>query len=139
SPTSRPAGRAGRTPRRRSGGSPPTSAASSIGTAVHSNPRQPPRSRPWQPARRPGSASTGGRRTSSRPTTPTPPLSRTSRRRPRAEHHAMTDAAGADPTRSLRATFRGIGSVVAPTSAVTALLYYFGWTRTSVEATQLGL
>lgn len=45
----------------------------------------------------------------------------------------------ADPTRSLRATLRGIGSVVAPTSAVTALLYYFGWTRTTVQATQLGL
>ena len=46
---------------------------------------------------------------------------------------------GADPTRSLRATLRGIGSVVGPTSAVTALLYYFGWTRASYEATQLGL
>jgi hypothetical protein len=45
----------------------------------------------------------------------------------------------ADPTRSLRATVRGIGSVVGPTSAVTALLYYFGWTRTSIEAHQLGL
>jgi hypothetical protein len=44
-----------------------------------------------------------------------------------------------DPTHSLKATFRGIGAVVAPTSAVTALLYYFGWTRTSVEATELGL
>jgi len=44
-----------------------------------------------------------------------------------------------DPTRSLRATLRGIGTVVAPTSAVTALLYYFGWTRTSVEAGDLGL
>jgi len=50
-----------------------------------------------------------------------------------------TDTTGADPTRSLRATFKGISSVVAPTSAVTALLYYFGWTRTSIEATQLGL
>jgi FtsH-binding integral membrane protein len=50
-----------------------------------------------------------------------------------------TDTPAGDPTRSLRATFRGIGSVVAPTSALTALLYYFGWTRTSVEATQLGL
>jgi hypothetical protein len=49
------------------------------------------------------------------------------------------DAGGADPTRSLRATVRGIGSVVGPTSAVTALLYYFGWTRTSIEAHQLGL
>jgi hypothetical protein len=44
-----------------------------------------------------------------------------------------------DPTRSLRATLRGVGTVVAPTSAVTALLYYFGWTRTSVQATRLGL
>jgi len=44
-----------------------------------------------------------------------------------------------DPTRSLRATFKGISAVVAPTSAVTALLYYFGWTRTSIEAKQLGL
>lgn len=50
-----------------------------------------------------------------------------------------TEGAGPDPTSSLRATFRGISSIVAPTSAVTALLYYFGWTRTSVEATQLGL
>lgn len=50
-----------------------------------------------------------------------------------------TDTPAGDPTRSLRATFRGIGSVVAPTSALTALLYYFGWTRTSVEAAQLGL
>ena len=48
-------------------------------------------------------------------------------------------AESADPTRSLRATLRGIGSVVAPTSAVTALLYYFGWTRTTVQATRLGL
>jgi hypothetical protein len=29
--------------------------------------------------------------------------------------------------------------VVAPTSALTALLYYFGWVRTNVEATRLGL
>ncbi|MEA2827293.1 MAG: hypothetical protein QOG43_1732 [Actinomycetota bacterium] len=44
-----------------------------------------------------------------------------------------------DPTRSMRNAFRGIGSVVAPTSAVTALLYYFGWTRTTIEAHLLGL
>jgi len=49
------------------------------------------------------------------------------------------DGAPIDATRSLRATFKGISSVVAPTSAVTALLYYFGWTRTSVQAAQLGL
>ena len=45
----------------------------------------------------------------------------------------------ADPTRPLRATLRGIGTVVAPTSAVTALLYYFGWSRTNVQSHQLGL
>ena len=28
---------------------------------------------------------------------------------------------------------------MAPTSAVTALLYYFGWARTSVQAQQMGL
>jgi hypothetical protein len=39
----------------------------------------------------------------------------------------------------VRATFKGFAAVVAPTSAVTALLYYFGWTRTNVEATALGL
>ena len=50
-----------------------------------------------------------------------------------------TQAPGGDPTKSLRATFKGIGTVVAPTSAVTALLYYFGWTRTSIQATELGL
>ena len=44
-----------------------------------------------------------------------------------------------DPTRSLRSAFRGIGSIVGPTSAVTALLYYFGWTRTTIEAHLLGL
>lgn len=44
-----------------------------------------------------------------------------------------------DTGRSVRATFKGIGAVVAPTSAVTALLYYFGWTRTMVEANRLGL
>ncbi len=45
----------------------------------------------------------------------------------------------ADPTRSVRGVFKGIGAVIAPTSAVTALLYYFGWTRTTVEANRLGL
>jgi hypothetical protein len=55
----------------------------------------------------------------------------------------MTDAsaapAGTDPTRSVRATLKGISAVVAPTSALTALLYYFGWTRSAVEANRLGL
>lgn len=44
-----------------------------------------------------------------------------------------------DPTRSLRSTLRGVASVVAPASLVTALLYYFGWSRTTFEAKQLGL
>jgi len=34
---------------------------------------------------------------------------------------------------------RGILSLVAPTTLVVALLYYFGWARTSSEAHQLGL
>jgi hypothetical protein len=34
---------------------------------------------------------------------------------------------------------RGIASVAAPTSLVTALLYYFGWVRTSRQAYLLGL
>jgi hypothetical protein len=49
------------------------------------------------------------------------------------------EAAAPDPTRTVRATFKGLGAVVAPTSAVTGLLYYFGWTRSSFEARRLGL
>jgi hypothetical protein len=44
-----------------------------------------------------------------------------------------------DPARSLQTTFRGIASVAAPTTLVTALLYYFGWVRTSRQAYLLGL
>lgn len=43
-----------------------------------------------------------------------------------------------DPVRPLRATLKGIGSFVAPTSLVTALLYYFGWARTSTQTDVLG-
>lgn len=50
----------------------------------------------------------------------------------------MPEAAD-DPTRPLRSSLRGIASVVAPASLVTGLLYYFGWTRTSIEAHLLGL
>ena len=50
----------------------------------------------------------------------------------------MEEAPGTDLHGSLRATFKGIGAIVAPTSLVTALLYYFGWVRTNVEAEQLG-
>lgn len=47
--------------------------------------------------------------------------------------------AGPDPTRPIRAALRGLTSVVAPTSLVTALLFYFGWQRTSVQAHDMGL
>ena len=56
-----------------------------------------------------------------------------------ADPAALAEPVPDDPTRTLRHTFRGIGAVVGPTSAVTGLLYYFGWTRTSIEAHLLGL
>jgi hypothetical protein len=43
------------------------------------------------------------------------------------------------PVNSLRTTVRGILSIVAPSSLVIGLLYYFGWARTSYEAHALGL
>src|SRR4029077_11446384 len=43
------------------------------------------------------------------------------------------------PIRSLQSTVRGVLSIVAPTTLVVGLLYYFGWARTSAEAHQLGL
>lgn len=46
---------------------------------------------------------------------------------------------GHDLLRPLRATLGAIGTVAAPTSLVTALLYYFGWERTSTQAAALGL
>jgi hypothetical protein len=39
----------------------------------------------------------------------------------------------------MRATLRGIGAVIGPTTVVLALLYYFGWVRTTYQAHQLGL
>lgn len=50
-----------------------------------------------------------------------------------------TDVTSSIPVKSLRSTVRGLLSIVAPTSLVIALLYYFGWTRTSYEAHALGL
>jgi hypothetical protein len=44
-----------------------------------------------------------------------------------------------DPTRPLRVALRGITVVVAPTSLVSSLLFYFGWRRTSVQAQDMGL
>jgi hypothetical protein len=49
------------------------------------------------------------------------------------------DAEASVPVRSFQSTVRGILSLVAPTTLVVGLLYYFGWARTSAEAHQLGL
>ena len=43
-----------------------------------------------------------------------------------------------DPARSLRTTLRGLATLVAPTSVVTSLLYYFGWTRASRQSQAMG-
>ena len=50
-----------------------------------------------------------------------------------------TDVADSVPVRSLQTTVRGLLSIVAPTTLVLGLLYYFGWARTSAEAHALGL
>lgn len=44
-----------------------------------------------------------------------------------------------DLVQPVRAALRGVASLVAPTTLVTALLYYFGWARTSTQADVLGL
>lgn len=44
-----------------------------------------------------------------------------------------------DPARSVRTSLRAIASVVGPSTAITGVLYYFGWARTLYEAKQLGL
>ena len=43
----------------------------------------------------------------------------------------------ADP--AVRRTLRVLGSVVAPATLITALLYYFGWTATHASAAYLGI
>jgi hypothetical protein len=50
----------------------------------------------------------------------------------------VPDIAGA-PLRSMSSTFRGIATLVGPTSLVVALLYYFGWARTQAQARAMGL
>ncbi|MGZ4729990.1 MAG: hypothetical protein ACXWB2_19915, partial [Acidimicrobiales bacterium] len=52
---------------------------------------------------------------------------------------ASGDVASSLPVRSLQTTVRGLLSIVAPTTLVVGLLYYFGWARTSAEAHALGL
>jgi hypothetical protein len=49
------------------------------------------------------------------------------------------DISSSVPMKSLRSTMRGVLSIVAPTTLVVALHYYFGWARTSAEAHALGL
>ena len=51
----------------------------------------------------------------------------------------VTVDAGVPPAHALRATLRGVSAVVGPTTMVLALLYYFGWVRTSYQAHRLGL
>jgi hypothetical protein len=43
------------------------------------------------------------------------------------------------PSRSIFGTVRALGTLVAPTTLVVALLYYFGWARTSTQAFVMGL
>jgi hypothetical protein len=50
---------------------------------------------------------------------------------------ASTDASS--PVKSFQGTVRGLLSVVAPTTLVVGLLFYFGWARTSAQAHALGL
>lgn len=45
---------------------------------------------------------------------------------------------GIDAIQPLRATIKGVAALVAPTTLVTALLYYFGWARTSTQAAVMG-
>ncbi len=52
---------------------------------------------------------------------------------------AVEDLTSSVPMKSLRSTVRGVLSIVAPTTLVVALLYYFGWARTSAEAHALGM
>jgi hypothetical protein len=50
-----------------------------------------------------------------------------------------TDGADGGPARSMMGTLRVLGTLVAPTTLVVALLYYFGWARTSQQAFDMGL
>lgn len=43
-----------------------------------------------------------------------------------------------DPGRSVRTALRGVATLVAPTSVVTSLLYYFGWERASRQSQAMG-
>lgn len=51
----------------------------------------------------------------------------------------MADEGPAVPGETWRSALKGVASLVAPTTVVTSLLYYFGWARTSVQARAMGL
>lgn len=51
----------------------------------------------------------------------------------------MSDPQAPPPGEGWRSALRGIAALVAPTTVVTALLYYFGWARTSTQAHLMGL
>lgn len=48
-------------------------------------------------------------------------------------------AEGGSGDRPVRMTLKGIATLVAPASLVTALLFYFGWARTNAQAQVMGL
>lgn len=52
---------------------------------------------------------------------------------------AASPADVSSPVKSLQGTVRALLSVVAPTTLVVGLLFYFGWARTSAQAHALGL
>lgn len=52
---------------------------------------------------------------------------------------ASDTAEASVPSRSIFGTLRAVGTLVAPTTLVVALLYYFGWARTSTQAFVMGL
>jgi hypothetical protein len=59
-----------------------------------------------------------------------------------ARHPVTPEGDAPGPARAdkpVRLTLKGIASIVAPASLVTALLFYFGWARTNSQAQVLGL
>lgn len=58
---------------------------------------------------------------------------------PRATVRADGPEAGGGPTRSMLGTLRVLGTLVAPTTLIVALLYYFGWVRTDRQAADMML
>jgi hypothetical protein len=68
-----------------------------------------------------------------------PPATETPAEETPGEDTAGDDITSSVPVKSLQGTVRGLLSIVAPTTLVVGLLYYFGWARTSAEAHALSL